>query len=66
MTVKELKEKLNEFDDNLIVMIPNAGWHPYSLTPPDVPATNVSRGANEADGCVFIDDYVEDDDEETI
>ena len=61
MTVKELKEKLNEFDDHLIVMIPNAGWHPFSIDPPDIPATSVKQGVNEFDGCLFIDDYVEDD-----
>ena len=62
MTVKELREKLNQFDDNLIVMIPNAGWHPFSIMQPDIPATSVSRGVNEADGCVFIDNYEEDED----
>ena len=64
MTVKELKEKLNDFNDNFIVMIPNADWHPYSLMPHNVPVTNVSRGVNEADGCVFLDYYVEDDEDE--
>lgn len=54
MTVKELKEKLNKFDDNLIVMVPNLDWDSY------VPVTSVTRGVNEHDGCVFIDDYVED------
>lgn len=44
MTVKELKEKLNKFDDNLLIS-----------------AKHISRGLNEADGCVFISDYVEDD-----
>lgn len=60
MTVKELKEKLNQFDDNLIVMIPNKDL--YHIPSPiwSVPATSVTRGFNEADGCVFIDDYLED------
>lgn len=58
MTVKELKEKLNEFDDNLIVMIPNMDWALNGVG--TVPATSISRGINEFDGCVFIDDYVED------
>lgn len=58
MTVKELKEKLNRFDDNLHVMIPNNDpedniWY--------VPATNVSQGVNELDGGLFIDGYVEED-----
>lgn len=60
MTVKELKEKLNEFDDNLIVMIPNQEWPDYS-DKLDVPAKHVSQGVNEFDGCLFIDDYEEDD-----
>lgn len=61
MTVRELKEKLKQFDDNLIVLIPNASWHPYSIDPPEIPATSVSRGVNEMGGCVIIDDYVEED-----
>ena len=60
MTVKELKEKLNEFNDNLIVMIPNRNWNPYG-SPEDVVAKNVSQGVNEFDGAVFIDEYEEDD-----
>lgn len=60
MTVKELKEKLEQFDDRLIVLVPNCGWHPYSIDPPEIPAKSVSRGVNEMDGCVIIDDYVED------
>lgn len=58
MTVKELKEQLNKFDDNLIVMIPNQEW-PYSSLQ-NVPAKNVSQGVNEWDCCLFIDDYEED------
>ena len=58
MTVKELKEKLNEFDDNLIVMIPNMDWALNGVGA--IPATSISRGINEFDSCVFIDDYVED------
>ena len=52
MTVKELKEKLNKFDDNLIVMACTdmGGFFPIR---------NVSQGFNEADGCVFLDDYEE-------
>lgn len=62
MTVKELKEILNQFPDDLIVMIPNSDCHRY-LNPAllNVPATGVERGCNEADGCVFIDHYAEDD-----
>lgn len=62
MTVKELKEKLNEFDDNLIVMIPNRYWED-PCQKYDVAATHVSRGVNEFDGCVFISDYEENDEE---
>lgn len=55
MTVKELKEKLNEFNDNLIVMIPNEKLY----RDPDafwcVSATDIYQGVNEADGCVFIE-----------
>lgn len=60
MTVKELKEKLNEFDDNLIVMIPNRYWED-PCQKYDVAATHVSQGVNEFDGCVFISDYEEND-----
>lgn len=59
MTVGELKEKLNQFSDDLIVMIPNSDFHHTPIF--SVPATNVSRGVNEMDGCVFIDNYEEDD-----
>ena len=63
MTVRELIEKLEQFDDNLIVLIPNAGWNPYSIEPTMIPATSVAMGANEFDGYVIIDDYEEDEDE---
>lgn len=63
MTVRELKEKLEQFDDNLIVLIPNAGWHPYSIDPPETPATSVGKCVGKLDGCVIIDNYVEDEDE---
>lgn len=52
MTVKELKEKLNEFDDNLLVYFPVGEG--YNLL------MHVYRGVNEADGCLFLDDYEED------
>ena len=54
MTVKELKEKLNQFDDNCIIFIPTNDCGEC------VPATHVSRGVNEFDMVVFIDDYEED------
>lgn len=60
MTVKELKEKLGQFNDNFVVMIPcedpdKCDHFPFSV------ARNVSQGVNEADCCVFIDSYEEDD-----
>lgn len=63
MTVKELVEKLSRLSDNLIVMIPNRGWSPYNNRL-DVPASSVVIGTNEADGCVFIDEYEEFEDDE--
>ena len=62
MTVKELKEKLEQFPENCFVMIPDPDWRP-SKSCPYVHATSVARGANEMDGVVIIDDYVEDEDE---
>ena len=63
MTVRELKEKLERFPENSVVLIPNCGWHPYSIEPTMIPATSVALGANEFDGCVIIDDYEEDEDD---
>ena len=54
MTVKELKEKLNKFDDNLIVMACTDMGGFFKIT-------NISKGINEFDGCLFIDDYEEQD-----
>lgn len=61
MTVKELKEKLNQFNDNLIVMIPNTNWTPFNNQFECIHATHVSQGVNEFDGCLFIDYYEEED-----
>ena len=61
MTICELIEKLGQFRQNLVVMIPNPSWNPDGHIPSHVPVTNVARGCNEADGCVFLDDYEEDD-----
>lgn len=58
MTVKELKEKLEQFSDNLIVMIPNSDIRKTPFL--SIPATSVTWGVNEEDGCVFIDSYEED------
>lgn len=55
MTVKELKEKLEQFDERLIVLaIDDMGDYFQIL--------NVSRGCNEADGCLFLDGWEEEDD----
>lgn len=62
MTVKELKERLNKFDDNLIVMIPDPNWTTKNSYLIYMRAKHVSRGINALDGFLFIDDYVEDDD----
>lgn len=51
MTVKELKEALNKFDDRLIVLAGNAEGY--------IEVINVSQGVNELDGLLFLDDYVE-------
>jgi hypothetical protein len=55
MTVKELKEKLEQFDERLFVLaIDDTGGY--------FPILNVSRGFNETDGCLFLDGFAEDDD----
>ena len=59
MTVKELKETLNQFDDNLIIMIPNVNWTPYNHSFQYIPAGSVTQGFNEIDRLVFIDDGTE-------
>ena len=60
MTVRELIEKLEQFPENCVVMIPNPDWRP-SMNCPYIHATSAARGVNEMDGCVIIDDYAEDD-----
>ena len=42
-------------------MIPNRYWE-EPCQKYDIPATHISQGINEFDGCVFISDYEEDDD----
>ena len=59
MTVRELIEKLEQFPENCVVMIPDE-YSPIGYTP----LTDVSRGVNEADGCVFLTDYEEDEEDE--
>lgn len=58
MTVKQLRDQLTKFDDKFTVCVPYKGKK-FSYAE----AMNVSRGFNEYDGYVFIDDYVEDDDD---
>ena len=63
MTVKELKEELNKFNDNLIVMIPHENksdvvYFPYTS------AQHVTQGVNEFDGALFIEGYYEEDDDD--
>ncbi len=54
MTVRELIEKLEQFPENCVVLIPGDGRY--------IHATNVAIAFNEMDSCVIIDDYVEDED----
>lgn len=56
MKVKELNEKLEQFDDNLIVMIPDKRSN-KDLLFPYIGAAYIYQGTNEEDGCVFIEDY---------
>lgn len=62
MTVKELKEKLEQFPENYLVLI-NADEETRRLHDgfPYIEATHVATGLNELDSCVIIDDYVEED-----
>ena len=61
MTVRELKEKLEQFPENCVVLVPNENLYMDRNALFYVVAKNVARGVNEMDGCVIIDDYVEDD-----
>lgn len=67
MTVKELKEALNGFDDNLLVLVPlpqTIIYDKLTFPYPYAHVTNVTQGVNELDGCVFLDDYEEDDEDD--
>ena len=56
MTVKELKEQLNKFDERLLVLaIDDMGGYFQIL--------HVSQGFNEADGCLFLDGFEEEENE---
>lgn len=61
MTVKELKERLNQFPDSCIIMVPNQNFYREQNPRWAVPAISVTQGVNELDGIVLIDDYLEDD-----
>ena len=50
MTVKDLRDKLQWFDGDLIIMIPKDGGD-YD------PLISIARGCNEADGCLFLDGF---------
>lgn len=65
MTVRELIEKLSQFPDNCIIMVPNQDFYREKVPRWAVPALNVTQGVNELDGIVLIDDYVEEDEDET-
>lgn len=62
MTVIELRKRLEQFDDNLVVMIPNIKWEPNLIAPTIVPAESIAKGVNEFDNCLLISDYEEDND----
>ena len=55
MTNRELQNKLKEFPDNFIVLVPTTNENKLVYTTPE----NVARGVNEFDCCIFIDDYIE-------
>ena len=57
MTVKELKEKLNSFNDNLLIMIPRTDQAQDSNLP-FRSLMSISQGVNELDGCLFLEDIV--------
>jgi hypothetical protein len=62
MTVKELKERLAQFPEKFIVLInADEGTRRCRDGFPYTEAACVCKGFNELDGCVIIDDYVEDD-----
>jgi hypothetical protein len=64
MTVGELKEKLEQFPDDLHVFVPNVFYGMGEKEPDAVMARSVYRGVNEFDRCLFIDECVEVEDED--
>lgn len=61
MTVKELKEKLNQFDDDFIVLVPNRHLYTHFFVPRFVHATSVTKGVSGSDSYILIDNYMEED-----
>jgi hypothetical protein len=57
MTVKELKDHLSHFNDNMIVMIPKRDSAKDSSLPYRT-ITYISSGVNELDSCIFLEDIV--------
>ena len=61
MTVKELKEKLEQFPDDLKIFVPNITYVILEDAPDIVLAQSVYRGVNEYDGCLIIDSCMDED-----
>lgn len=59
MTVKELKEALNQFNDKFTVLMPKSGFEDSRSIFPYTSRINISQGVNELDCAVIIDDYGE-------
>lgn len=56
MTVKELKEKLENFDDDLVVMVPRSWFTVNGFGK----LLSISQGVDEFDSCLLLDDCDED------
>lgn len=61
MTVKELKEALNQFNDKFTVLMPKSDFEHSSSLFPYTSRINISQGINELDCAVIIDDYEDED-----
>lgn len=61
MTVKELKEKLNEFNENFVVLIPKSDFENSTASFPYTSNIHIAQGFNELDCAVIIDDAEEED-----
>lgn len=58
MTVKELINWLSKYPDNFLVLIPDT-----ELDIGYTAISNITRGLNEFDGCIFIEKSEEDENE---